>query len=161
MIFLDKHNILYMCTKWVWPARLTANHHETSCPSYRDTCLLVCFVFEASFSSAAERLLEYAAISTTVLHVVVCLISLFHAHAQCCCSAYVTGYWGQWTAKLALCTEFGRWPTVIFIPGYAAETSAIPFLFSSTLKWFTFISNFFFRTAKKKPWTIAFGFSQI
>lgn len=110
-----------MCTKWVWPARPTANHHETSCPSYRDTCLLVCFVFEASLSAAAERLLEYAAISTTVLHVVVCLISLFHAHAQCCCSAYVTGYWGQWTAKLALCTEFGRWPTVILIPGRSVD----------------------------------------
>ena len=117
MIFLDKHNILYMCTKWVWPARLTANHHETSCPSYRDTCLLVCFVLKHHSLLRQNVFLNTHAIFRTVLHVVVCLISLFHAHAQCCCSAYVTGYWGQWMAKLALCTEFGRWPTVIFIPG--------------------------------------------
>ena len=42
---------------------------------------------------------------------------------------------------------------------YAAETSAIQFLFSSTLKWFTFLSTFF-RTTKKKTWTIAFGFDE-
>ena len=40
---------------------------------------------------------------------------------------------------------------------YATETSAIQFLFSFTLRWITFL-NTFFRTPKKKPWTIAFGF---
>ena len=36
---------------------------------------------------------------------------------------------------------------------YATETSAIQFLFSFTFRWITFL-NIFFRTPKKKTWTI-------
>ena len=34
---------------------------------------------------------------------------------------------------------------------YAAETSAIQFLFSSTLKWFTFLGTLFWTAKKKNP----------
>ena len=43
---------------------------------------------------------------------------------------------------------------------YATETTAIQFLFSFTFRWIIFL-NTYFRTPKKKPWTIAFGFFKI